>query len=144
MQQGGPLSGLLPAHIAAELTLEPEPFRAHGAGMGGGGIVFIDDTACIVDLNVMFSWFLEDESCGRCTTCHGGNQRMIEIFERTSRGEAQPTTKTGILARASLQYSNCVHGTLSPTIMLNTLSTSARSTTRTRSSIAARRRSARA
>ena len=68
LQQGGPLSGLLPARIAADLPLEPEPFRPLGAGMGGGGIVFVDDTGCVVDLNVMSSWFLEDESCGRCTT----------------------------------------------------------------------------
>src|SRR5205814_1475367 len=39
LQQGGPLSGLLPAGIVGELPLEPEPFRPLGAGMGGGGLV---------------------------------------------------------------------------------------------------------
>jgi NADH-quinone oxidoreductase subunit F len=122
LQQGGPLSGLLPGHIAGDLPLEPEPFRELNAGMGGGGLVFIDDTACVVDLNVMFARFLEDESCGRCTTCRGGNQRMVEIFQRTARGEAEGNDVERLRALGlSFQHSNCFHGTLSPTIMLNTL-----------------------
>jgi NADH:ubiquinone oxidoreductase subunit F (NADH-binding)/ferredoxin len=122
VQPGGPLSGLLPAEICRDLALEPETFRPIGAGMGGGGYVYIDDTACIVDLNVMFSWFLEDESCGRCTTCRGGNQRMLEIFKRTARGEAEPEDVARLQSLdASMQYSNCFHGTLSPVIMRNTL-----------------------
>jgi NADH:ubiquinone oxidoreductase subunit F (NADH-binding) len=122
LQPGGPLSGLLPASVAQDLPLEFETFRAIGAGVGGGGYVFIDDTACVVDLNVMFAWFLEDESCGRCTTCRGGNQRMLEIFRRTSRGEAEgPDIERLQSLDASMQYSNCFHGTLSPTIMRNTL-----------------------
>jgi NADH-quinone oxidoreductase subunit F len=122
LQPGGPLSGLLPASVSQDLALEPETFRPLGAGAGGGGYVFIDDTACVVDLNVLFSWFLEDESCGRCTTCRGGNQRMLEIFRRTSRGEAEDNDIERLqLLDASMQYSNCLHGGLSPTIMRNTL-----------------------
>ncbi|MGB2694306.1 MAG: NADH-ubiquinone oxidoreductase-F iron-sulfur binding region domain-containing protein [Dehalococcoidia bacterium] len=119
VQAGGPLTGILPGHIALKLGLEPEEFREHGVLMGGGGIVFIDDSACIVDLNVMFSWFLEDESCGRCTTCHGGTQRMTEMFRRIGRGggRVDDYNKMQILGEA-LQWSNCVHGSASPTIML--------------------------
>ncbi len=122
LQQGGPLSGLLPAAVAGELPLEPEPFRPLGAGMGGGGLVFVDDTACVIDLNVMFSRFVEDESCGRCTTCRGGNQRMVEILERTSRGEAENEDPNRITSlAASMQNSNCFHGQLSPVIINNTI-----------------------
>jgi NADH:ubiquinone oxidoreductase subunit F (NADH-binding) len=119
VQAGAALAGILPAKIALELTLEPEEFREHQVLMGGGGIVLIDETACIVDLNVMFSWFLEDESCGRCTTCHGGTQRMSEIFRRIARGagRADEYDKMSILGDM-LQWSNCVHGSASPTIML--------------------------
>jgi NADH:ubiquinone oxidoreductase subunit F (NADH-binding) len=122
LQPGGPLSGLLPWAVAADLRLEPEPFRDLNVGMGGGGLVFVDETACVVDLNIMFAHFLEDESCGRCTTCRGGNQRMVEIFHRTSRGEgeADDIQRLKSLA-ASMPNSNCLHGGLSPTIMMNTL-----------------------
>jgi len=122
LQQGGPLSGILPAEIALDLPLEPEPFRPLGAGMGGGGLVFVDERACVVDLNLMFAHFLEDESCGRCTTCRQGNQRMVEIFNRVTRGEAQPTDPQHLQSLSeSFVYSNCFHGTLSPTIMNNTM-----------------------
>ena len=122
IQQGGPLSGMLPAGVASDLPLEPEPFRPLGSGMGGGGIVFVDETACVVDLNLMFSWFVESESCGRCTTCRGANQRMVEILRRTSRGEADPDDVARIKSlAASMQNSNCFHGQLSPTIINNTL-----------------------
>ena len=119
VQAGGPLTGILPGHMALKLNLEPEEFRELGVLMGGGGIVFIDDTACVVDLNIMFSWFLEDESCGRCTTCHGGTQRMTEIFNRiaSGRGRASDYGKMDILGEM-LQWSNCVHGSAAPTIML--------------------------
>ncbi|MBI2723698.1 MAG: SLBB domain-containing protein [Chloroflexi bacterium] len=122
LQQGGPLSGLLPASIAGALPLEPEPFRPLGAGMGGGGLIFVDDTACVIDLNVMFSWFVEAESCGRCTTCRGGNQRMVEILRRTAHGLAEPDDPERIVSlAASMQNANCFHGTLSPTIINNTM-----------------------
>jgi NADH:ubiquinone oxidoreductase subunit F (NADH-binding) len=122
LQQGGPLSGLLPASVAGELALEPEPFRALGVGMGGGGLVFLNEARCVVDLNVMMAHFLEDESCARCTTCRIGNQRMVEIFERTARGEGRDDDEAHLKQLdASMQYSNCFHGTLSPTIMRNTL-----------------------
>jgi NADH-quinone oxidoreductase subunit F len=119
VQAGAALAGILPANIALDLPLEPEEFREHKVLMGGGGIVFIDESACIVDMNIMFSWFLEDESCGRCTTCHGGTQRMAEIFRRIARGAGREDEyeKMEILGEA-LQWSNCVHGSASPTIML--------------------------
>jgi NADH:ubiquinone oxidoreductase subunit F (NADH-binding) len=122
LQAGGPLAGYLPAAIAEELTLEPDAFRPHGALVGAGGIVFVSDRACSIDLNAMFAEFLEDESCGRCTTCHGGNQRMAEVFRRTGRGDARREDRHNLeLLGDTLLYSNCVHGQASPTIMRNTL-----------------------
>jgi NADH-quinone oxidoreductase subunit F len=122
LQQGGPLSGLLPASVAGDLPLEPEPFRAAGVGMGGGGLIFLDDSHCVVDLNLMMAHFLEDESCARCTTCRIGNQRTVEIFQRTARGEGRAEDAAHLKQLdASLQFSNCFHGTLSPTMARNTL-----------------------
>jgi NADH-quinone oxidoreductase subunit F len=122
MQQGGPLSGMLPAHVAADMPLEPEPFRPLGAGMGGGGIVFLDDTSCVVDVNVMTSWFIEDESCARCTTCRIGNQRMVEILRRAARGQGEASDVGHMKSlAASMQNSNCFHGQLSPVLINNTL-----------------------
>jgi len=121
IQPGGPLAGILPA-VHAGLPLEPEAFRETGVQMGGGGLVVIDDSACIVDLCTYFEWFAEGESCGRCTTCHGGTQRLVEILRRWTRGEGRESDFEHIkLLGNTLLYSNCVHGQAAPTIALNTL-----------------------
>jgi len=74
-------------------------------------------------LNLLFSQFVEDESCGRCTTCHGGNQRMTEIFRRISKGNGRDEDRFNLdIIGNTLLYSNCVHGQASPTIMKNTVS----------------------
>jgi NADH:ubiquinone oxidoreductase subunit F (NADH-binding)/(2Fe-2S) ferredoxin len=121
IQPGGPLAGILPAaHVG--LPLEPEAFREKGVQMGGGGLVVIDDSACIVNLNTYFGWFVEDESCGRCTTCHGGTQRLVEILRRWTRGEGRESDFENIkLLGNTLLYSNCVHGQAAPTVALSTL-----------------------
>ena len=121
IQPGGPLAGILPAAHAG-LPLEPEAFREKGVQMGGGGLVVIDDSACIVDLCTYFEWFAEGESCGRCTTCHGGTQRLVEILRRWTRGEGRESDFEHIkLLGNTLLYSNCVHGQAAPTVALNTL-----------------------
>ncbi len=122
LQQGGPLAGVM-GPFALDLALEPEAYKEKGVGsMGGGGMVFLDERSCIVALCSQFEWFLEDESCGRCTTCHGGTQRMVEILRRIQRGGGRESDvgKLRLLA-ATLRYSNCVHGQAAPAIIVNTL-----------------------
>jgi NADH-quinone oxidoreductase subunit F len=121
-QVGGPLTGVMPA-FSLDLGMEPEVFRENKMGtLGGGGFVFLDDTDCIVDLCAHFEWFLEDESCGRCTTCHGGSQRIVEILRRIQRGGGRESDigKFRLLAE-TLRYSNCVHGQATPAIIVNML-----------------------
>jgi NADH:ubiquinone oxidoreductase subunit F (NADH-binding) len=122
IQAGGPLAGYLPAALLDQLTLERESFMPFNALAGSGGVIFAGEGTCSVELNALFADFLEDESCGRCTTCHGGNQRMTEIFRRTAaRGGRREDRHSLELLGDTLRYSNCVHGQASPTIMRNTL-----------------------
>jgi len=121
IQPGGPLGGIINAeHV--EIPLEPEPFREQGALLGSGGLVIFDDTACIVDMCLYFEWFAEDESCGRCTTCHGGTQRMVEILRRIANGGGRSSDKEMLrLLGDTMRWSNCAHGTAAPTVVLNML-----------------------
>jgi NADH:ubiquinone oxidoreductase subunit F (NADH-binding) len=122
IQAGGPLAGYLPGRFSETLTLERSAFQPLGALMGGGGIVFVGHGTCSIDLNVLYAEFVEEESCGRCTTCHGGNQRMHQIFRRIGDGGGRAEDRFNLeRVGQSLQYSNCVHGQASPTIMRNTL-----------------------
>ncbi len=122
IQSGGPLGSLLPPQALPKLILQGDSFSPWDAIMGGGGIVFCNDKTSVLVLAEMFSAFVEEESCGRCTTCHGGNQRQTEILRRIidgrGRREDEPNLK---LIDRTLQFSNCVHGQFSPKITRNML-----------------------
>ena len=122
IQPGGPLGSLVPAHALPKLILEPASFAPFDAIMGGGGIVFCNDRTSVLVLLEMFSEFVEDESCGRCTTCHGGNQRKTEIVRRIMEGGGRREDEPNlVMIDKTIQFSNCAHGQLSPKIMRNVL-----------------------
>ena len=110
-QPGGPLSGILSA-ADIELPLTRAPYQERGMFLGGGGVVFFDETRSVIDLCQYFVGFCEDESCGRCTTCRGGTQRIVEILRRMANGGGRNTDIDKILDVANtLLWSNCLHGT---------------------------------
>ena len=114
IQPGGPLGGLLPASDLG-LALERPPFTQRGVLLGSGGLILFDERASAVDLTLYFSEFCEDESCGRCTTCHGGSQRLVEVLERILHGDGrqEDLERIGAIDR-TLQNSNCLHGQFTP------------------------------
>ena len=109
-QPGGPLSGILPASDIG-LPLTRPPYQERGMFLGGGGVVFFDQTTSIVDLCMYFIGFCEDESCGRCTTCRGATQRAVEILRRMANGGGRNTDidKLKDIVQ-TLTWSNCLHG----------------------------------
>jgi hypothetical protein len=93
------------------LTLTLDPYRERGMFLGSGGIVFFDQTACVIDMCKYFLAFCEDESCGRCTTCHGGTQRAVEILRRIEQGGGRDTDIEKLEGLVqTLVWSNCLHG----------------------------------
>lgn len=121
IQPGGPLSGIVPAS-ECDIPLEPEYYRERGSLMGGGGLVILDDTNCIVDLCIYFEWFAEDESCGRCTTCFAGTRRMVEILRRIADGRGRVADLELIkLLGGIASNANCFHGQGAPTAVMTML-----------------------
>jgi ferredoxin len=94
-----------------DLTLTLDPYREKGMFLGSGGIVFFDESACVIDICKYFLGFCEDESCGRCTTCHGGTQRAVEILRRIQAGGGREADLDHLdqLVK-TLVWSNCLHG----------------------------------
>ena len=114
-QPGGPLSGVLPAS-EIDLPCQLGPYRDRGMFLGGGGILFFDQNTSILDLVLWMIGFCEDESCGRCTTCHGGSQRAVEVLRRIGVGGGRDSDidKLNDIVK-TLAWSNCQHGQLTPT-----------------------------
>ncbi len=64
-----------------------ESIQTLGAIMGSGGLIAMNEDACMVDTARFFLDFVKDESCGKCNACRVGTTRMLEILERITRGE---------------------------------------------------------
>jgi ferredoxin len=60
-----------------------------GVSMGKGGVLVMDESACMVDLAKYFLSYSQGESCGKCVPCRIGTKRMHEILERITLGEGR-------------------------------------------------------
>ncbi len=86
VQIGGPSGGCLPAGLF-HLPVDYESLKEAGTIMGSGGMIVMDETTCMVDIAKYFMKFLKEESCGKCSTCREGTQRMHEILTRIAEGK---------------------------------------------------------
>ncbi len=60
--------------------------RAAGSGLGSGGFIVYDESACIVKLALLFSGFLASESCGQCIPCNMGLRLITGYLKRIEDG----------------------------------------------------------
>jgi len=58
--------------------------------MGSGGMIVMDDSACMVNVARYFMEFCMSESCGKCIPCRAGTAQMFELLTRMTSGTATP------------------------------------------------------
>jgi len=88
VQIGGPSGGCIPAELI-DTQIDYQSLAETGAIMGSGGMVVMDESACMVDMARFFLDFTCKESCGKCVQCRIGNKRMLEILERICNGKGK-------------------------------------------------------
>ncbi|MBS3939157.1 MAG: NADH-quinone oxidoreductase subunit NuoF [Peptococcaceae bacterium] len=88
-QTGGPSGGCLPASLL-DTPVDYDTLTAVGSMMGSGGLIVMDESACMVDVARFFLEFTQEESCGKCVPCREGTKRMLEILERITEGHGTP------------------------------------------------------
>jgi len=87
VQTGGPSGGCIPSeHL--DMPVDYESLKELGSIMGSGGMIVMDDTACMVDVAKFFMQFCKDESCGKCTPCRVGTSHMFNILDKITKGTA--------------------------------------------------------
>jgi NADH-quinone oxidoreductase subunit F len=122
VQIGGPSGGCVPARLV-DTPVDFESLREVGAIMGSGGLVVLDDTACMVDMARYFLQFTQNQSCGKCTFCRVGTRRMLDILDRLCAGKGAKgdleTLET--LAHQVGAGSLCGLGKTAPNPVLSTL-----------------------
>jgi len=67
-----------------------ETLAEAGSALGTGAIIVMDETTCMVEAARRLSKFFAHESCGRCTPCRIGSQRIFEILDRIENGRGKP------------------------------------------------------
>jgi NADH-quinone oxidoreductase subunit F len=87
-QTGGPSGGCLTReHL--NTSIDYDSLGPLGTIMGSGGLIVMNEDACMVDVARFFLDFVQDESCGKCVPCRIGTKRMLEILERIKKGEGK-------------------------------------------------------
>ncbi len=89
VQTGGPSGGCLPESFL-DHPVDFDELTKAGSMMGSGGMIVLDEDSCMVDFARYFLKFLAEESCGKCTTCREGLQRMWEITDDICEGRGRP------------------------------------------------------
>lgn len=88
VQIGGPSGGCLPESFL-DTPIDFDSLIEAGAMMGSGGMVVMDEDACMVDVARYFLDFTQKESCGKCTFCRIGTYHLLEILDRITKGDGK-------------------------------------------------------
>jgi bidirectional [NiFe] hydrogenase diaphorase subunit len=88
VQTGGPSGGCIPEQFL-DMNVDYESLASVGSIMGSGGMIVMDETACMVDVAKFFMDFTRDESCGKCIPCRIGTTQLHGLLERISQGRGR-------------------------------------------------------
>ena len=86
VQTGGPSGGCL-TEKDLDAPIDFDSLTERGSMMGSGGMIVMDEDDCMVSISKFYLEFTVEESCGKCTPCRVGNQRLLEILERITKGQ---------------------------------------------------------
>lgn len=122
VQLGGPSGGCIPVEHLNE-PVEYESIARLGAIIGSGGMIVMDEDKCVVDIARFFMEFCRDESCGKCTPCRVGTQKMLEILTKICEGKGEPGDIEALETLANIIQNTalCGLGQTAPNPVLSTL-----------------------
>lgn len=86
---GGAASGFLPAG-KVDVPLSYEALANEGSMLGPGAVIAVSDRACMVDVALNLLRFFARESCGKCTPCRVGTEKLVTLVEGVQQGRGEP------------------------------------------------------
>ncbi len=113
---GGASGGIMPAS-KADIPLDFDTLQPHGCFIGSAAIIVIstrDDLRAVVTSLLAF---FADESCGQCTPCRVGTEKMLALLERDRWDEVQLRRLSQVMIDASI----CGLGQAAPNPVLSVL-----------------------
>ena len=84
---GGPLGGLVPAHLLHSLSVDFESFANQGFMLGHASVVCVPEEYPMIEYLEHLFEFTAHESCGKCFPCRLGSTRGKELIRRARTDE---------------------------------------------------------
>lgn len=122
VQTGGPSGGCLTAEDL-DVPIDFDNLLEADSMMGSGGMIVMDEDDCMVSVAKFYLEFTVEESCGKCTPCRVGNQRLLEILEKITSGNGTEADLDRLveLSRVIRDTSLCGLGQTAPNPVLSTI-----------------------
>jgi len=113
---GGASGGILPAS-KADIPLDFDTLQEHGCFIGSAAVIVLSDQDDLQAAASNLLGFFADESCGQCTPCRVGTEKMLTLLERKTWDEETLQQLAGVMADASI----CGLGQAAPNPVLSLL-----------------------
>jgi NADH:ubiquinone oxidoreductase subunit F (NADH-binding) len=106
-----------------DLKIDTEDREGETIMIGTGGVIMLDDTACMVDMARFLVGFFLEESCGKCVPCREGTKQMHRILSRICEGRAAESELSLLerLAKSVKTAAVCGMGSMAPAAALTTI-----------------------
>ncbi len=113
---GGASGGILPASKAG-IPLDFDTLQEHGCFIGSAAVIVLSDQDDLPAVATQLLGFFADESCGQCTPCRVGTEKMLTLLERNTWDEETLQQLARVMADASI----CGLGQAAPNPVLSLL-----------------------
>lgn len=107
-QTGGSSGSIIPASLQ-DTPMDFDSFTRAGVALGSGALLICDEDTCVVDLAKVLVNFFRRESCGKCTPCRIGTERIYGLLKKISegRGELKDLDEMVAMGENMVEMSNC-------------------------------------
>lgn len=113
---GGASGGILPAS-KANIPLDFDTLQEHGCFIGSAAVIVLSDQDDLRGVATNLLAFFADESCGQCTPCRVGTEKMLTLLEGDE-WDAETLTR---LSQVMMDASICGLGQAAPNPVLGLL-----------------------
>ena len=86
---GGSSMPVMSAEAIMDCNMDYDSLQAAGSMVGSGGVIVMDDTACMVQVLERIAYFYFVESCGQCTPCREGTGWLYRTVHRIRIGRGR-------------------------------------------------------
>ncbi len=95
VRNGNRLKAIIPGGVSmpvlaaeqVDVRMDHDSLKQAGTLLGTGGIVVMDETACMVRAAIVIARFFRHETCGQCTQCREGTAWLYKLLRRVESGQ---------------------------------------------------------